>query len=113
MKLDKAAIANLLATNDKAVGRALVVLMNNQTADEQRTETTRVHNGMGFRPCHAYMGTRMAKFYAERGYLTPKQIAYWHRKMKSGDTKLTIYWKQLSEAAERKAAAKVEVKSVA
>ena len=32
-------IKSLLATNDKAIGRALIVLRNRQTADEQASET--------------------------------------------------------------------------
>jgi len=110
-KLDKYAIYTLLETKDAAVARALVVLLENQTNDEQRTDSTRVHNGKGFRPCHAYMGTRMAKFFLQRGYLTPKQVAYWRAPQKNGKMKIAMYWRQLQESAERKALeAKVIVK---
>jgi hypothetical protein len=102
--ISKDQIQNLLATNSKAVARALVVLMENQTADEQASDNTRYLNGKGFRPCHAYMGTRMAKFYLARGFLTEKQIAYWRKPMKGGQTRIAIYWAQLQDAAERKAA---------
>lgn len=100
--LSKDAIVKLLETNDKSVARALVVLYNNQTADEQRTEDTKYRNGEGFRPCHAHVGTSMATFYLRTGFLTPKQIAYWRRKMKCGSMKIGIYWKQLAIAAEAK-----------
>ena len=63
-------IRNLLATNDKAVARALLALNARQTADEQITQHTRHDNGRGFRPCHARMGTSMAKFYERNGYLS-------------------------------------------
>lgn len=100
--LTKQSIVDELAANDKAVARALVVLHDNQTADEQRVDATRVHNGMGFRPCHAYMGTRMAKYYLHYGRLTEKQVSYWRQTMKNGDMRIAIYWKQLVKAAEAK-----------
>ena len=103
--LTKDAIVKLLETNDKAVARALVVLHNNQTKDEQQTESTRNRNGEGFRPAHAKMGSSMATFYIARGYLTPKQIMYWRKKMADGNSRIGIYWRQLAEAAEAKAIA--------
>jgi hypothetical protein len=102
--LSKETIQHLLATDDRAVARALVVLNERQTADEQASENTRYLNGMGFRPCHAKMGTSMAKFFIRNGYLTPKQIAYWRCKDKTGSTRIEIYWRQLQEAAEAKKA---------
>jgi hypothetical protein len=108
----KAEIINLLRTNDRAIARALVVLADRQTADEQVSETTKYNNGRGFRPCNAHMGTSMAKFYKARGYLSPKQVAYWRAKMKTGQMRIEIYAGQLLEAAQAKAAAKaVAVKS--
>jgi hypothetical protein len=103
--LSKDAIVKLLETNDKAVARALVVLYNNQTDSEQATEETRFRNGEGFRPCHARVGTSMATFYLNRGFLTAKQVAYWRRRMKDGNMKIGIYWKQLAIAAEKKVGA--------
>lgn len=105
--LTKDAILTLLETNDKAVCRALVVLNARQTFDEQTTENTRHLNGRGFRPCHARMGTSMAKFYSRNGYLTEKQIAYWRREDRAGNMRIGIYWRQLQEEAEVKAAQKV------
>ncbi len=99
-------IVNLLTNNDKAVGRALLVLRNRQTADEQISEATKHHNNRGFRPCHARMGTSMANFFEKTGYLTPKQVAYWRTKEKTGKMRIAIYWRQLMEEAERKAAEK-------
>lgn len=96
-------IVNLLKTNDKAIGRALVVLFNNQTADEQAVENVRHRNGEGFRPCHAKMGTSMAKFFLRNGYLSPKQLAYWRVEQKQG-MRISIYWRQLLAAAHQKAA---------
>lgn len=105
MNLTGTDIVKLLETNDKAVARALVVLYERQTADEKVTQGTRHDNGLGFRPCHARMGTSMAEFYLRNGYLSPKQIAYWRKRGKEG-MRISIYWRQLLDAAHKKAAAK-------
>ena len=105
--LTKDQVVALLKTNDKAVGRALLVINRNQTASEQASEQTINRNGEGFRPCHARMGTSMANFFQRRGYLSPKQIAYWRKPMADGNMRLAIYWRQLAVAAEAKQAAKV------
>lgn len=99
-------IVNLLKNNDRAVARALVVLTERQTADEQVSENTKYHNNRGFRPCHARMGTSMAKFFKARGYLSPKQVAYWRKPMAGGKMRIEIYAGQLLEIAKAKAAAK-------
>lgn len=100
-------IVNLLKTSDKAIARALIVLFERQTDDEKTSENTRHHNNRGFRPCHARMGTSMAKFYMRNGYLTPKQIAYWRQEGKEG-MRIAIYWRQLLDAAHKKAQAKAD-----
>lgn len=102
MSLSKSDIAELLRTNDRAVCRALVVLNDCQTYDEQRTENTRHLNGRGFRPCHARMGTSMAKFFLRNGYLTERQLNYWRVTMACGNMRIAIYWQQLAEAAAEK-----------
>lgn len=107
--MNKAQIVELLATNDKAVCRALVLLNERQTWDEQTCENTKYDNGRGFRPAHARMGTSMAKWFLEKGFLSAKQIAYWRRPMKCGNMRIGIYWAQLAEEAAKKAAAKAAV----
>lgn len=92
-------IINLLKTNDRAVARALVVLTQRQTATEQASEHTINRNGEGFRPCHARMGTSMAKFFERNGYLSPKQIAYWRQPQRDGRARIEIYAGQLLEVA--------------
>ena len=110
----KESIVRLLKSNDKAVARALVVLNERQTADEQVQQGTRHLNGRGFRPCHARMGTSMANFYSRNGYLTPKQVAYWRGLDKTGKMRIEIYAGQLLEVAVEKAAkARVEAAVVA
>lgn len=97
--ITKESIIQLLKTNDKAVCRALLVLNQRQTTDEQRTEETKYRNGQGFRPCHARMGTSMAEFYTRNGYLTSKQISYWRSTTKSGKSRIEIYAGQLTQIA--------------
>ena len=104
--LNKETLVEMLQTNDTAVARALLVVNKNQTRDEQAAEDTRYRNGEGFRPCHARMGTSMAKFYEARGYLTAKQIAYWRKTDRSGNMRIAIYWRQLAEYAESVAEAR-------
>lgn len=102
VEMTKESIVALLARNDKAVARALVLLNRRQTYDEQASENTKYHNGRGFRPAHARMGTSMAKFYERNGYLTEKQIAYWRRTDVNGNMRIGIYWRQLIEEAVEK-----------
>lgn len=101
-KLTKESINQLLAENDKAVARALVVLHNRQVADEQAHHLTKYNNGVGFTPADAYMGTSMATFYQKRGFLSPKQIGYWRKRGKNGTMRIGKYWRQLIDAAEEK-----------
>jgi hypothetical protein len=100
--MNKSDIVTLLKTNDKAVARALVVLTERQTPQEQANQTTVVQNGEGFRPCHARMGTSMAQFYNKRQFLTDNQIAYWRKPMKGGKMRIEIYANQLLGIAKRK-----------
>ncbi len=98
-EVTKESIQKLLATNDKAVARALVLLNRRQTSDEQASEDTKYLNGRGFRPAHARMGTSMAKFFERTGYLTEKQVAYWRKTDRKGNARIGIYWRQLLEEA--------------
>jgi hypothetical protein len=101
----KAEIVALLARNDKAIGRALVVLNERQTQDEQRSQDTKYHNGIGFTGADARMGTSMAQFFAARGYLSPKQLAYWRKPNVRGVARIAKYAGQLLEIANQKAQA--------
>lgn len=105
MELTRENIVALLERNDKAVGRALLVLLRNQTFDEQQSEDTKHQNGKGFASCDAFVGTRAARQFQERGYLSPKQVAYWRIKDARGNSRIGKYWKQLVKAAEERKAA--------
>lgn len=96
----KESIIELLDTNPKAVGRALIQLRNRQTYDEQSQETTKYQNGRGFKPCHARMGTSMANFFERNGYLTEKQVNYWRVREATGNSRIGCYWRQLLECVE-------------
>ena len=96
-------ITELLRVNDKAVCRALVILKERQTAEEQVSETTREHNGRGFTGFDAKIGTNMANFYQRFNRLTEKQIAVWRKTDKHGNMKIAKYWRQILEEIERSA----------
>ena len=96
-------IIQLLNTNDKAVGRALIALNDRQTASEQASEVTINRNGEGFTPADARMGSSMAKFFARFGYLSPKQLAYWRKPNAKGVPRICKYATQLLEVAKQKA----------
>jgi hypothetical protein len=55
-------IDSILLRSDAAVERAIIVLFERQTADEQRQADTNVHNNRGFASCDARAGTRFARF---------------------------------------------------
>lgn len=103
--MNKADIIQLLMTNDKAIARALVVLTERQTADEQSAESTKYHNGIGWTGADARMGTSMAQFYVKRGYLTEKQLAYWKKPNVRGVWRICKYAGQLLEIANEKSRA--------
>jgi hypothetical protein len=102
MSITRESIVALLEHNDLAVARAVVALTQRQTADEQVSSETRHHNGRGWRPCHARMGTSMAEGVARYGRLTPKQVAYWRQRMRCGNMRIGIYANQLVEVAKEK-----------
>lgn len=62
MNWDRASIEKLLRENDRAVERAMVVLYQRQTADEQAQGNTKHTNGRGFSACHAYKGSYYARW---------------------------------------------------
>lgn len=103
MNLTGTDIVNLLRNNDKAIARALVVLHDRQTFDEQATYRSRHTNNLGFNKADANKGTEHAKFYKENGYLTEEMIGYWREKIKRTNGyntfRIAIYWRQLLKQA--------------
>ena len=84
------------------VGRALVVLFNNQTRDEQSMNTTNKDNGIGFTGADAKAGSITAKSYLKNKTLLDWQVAKWLKVSNSGYSRLTKYHKQLNAAAMEK-----------
>lgn len=52
----------LINRSDAAVERAMVVLFERQTTDEQRSEDTKHQNSVGFSAAHARTGSYLAKW---------------------------------------------------
>lgn len=86
-----------------AIGRALVHLLRRQTADEQRDNTTKHHNNIGFTGQDGRRGTITAKYYIKHGQLEDWQIRYWLKRDRKGRTRLGKYYGQIREEAKRKA----------
>lgn len=91
---NKQRIQQLIAENDNAVVRALLVVYDNQTPAEQANAATVEHNGAGFSGADAEILTSFVKFYQRAGFLTPKQVAL-------ARARVAKYWRQLLAVAER------------
>jgi|SRR6478609_11769549 len=103
---NKEKINELLMTQDKYIGRALVVLKARQTSAEQCTLSTHEHNNRGFTAYDAEPMTSMASFYETHGRLTAKQLAWLRGAKRDGTTgpcRLSKYWAQLIEEIKIKA----------
>lgn len=85
------------------VGRALVALFERQTADEQASNTTEVHNTVGFAGADGRSGALTAKSYLKNGRLAEWQVEQWTRPFR-GRPRLCKYHRQLNEIAQEKAA---------
>ena len=93
---DKIAVQSLIATNDKALSKALWNIFQRQTADEQSAEMTKLHNGRGFTGRDAPFLSSVAKKLPLYEYrMTPRQIAKIRPMMRK-------YWRQLLEDIEAK-----------
>lgn len=72
--MNKSEIRSLLMSNDRAVERAMVVLFQRQTLDEQHTSSTSHLNGRGFNAFHAKNGTYYAKWVLSGRRLTGRHL---------------------------------------
>jgi len=101
-------IENFIATHSEKevahfIGRALVVIFNNQTEDEKRDNETRVYNNIGFTGADGRVGALGAKSFLKNGTLLDWQVDQWTKRNKQGTMRIAKYWRQLNKAAERKA----------
>jgi hypothetical protein len=85
------------------IGRALVVLFNNQTADEKESNDTNKENGVGFTGADAYSGCLTAKYYIKHKALLDWQVERWTKLASNGYPRLAKYHAQLNKAALAKA----------
>ena len=67
-------INDLLRRNPRAVDRAMVALYRRQTQDEQRSDTTRHNNGIGFCSWSARKGSYYAKWVLSGRRLTGRHL---------------------------------------
>ena len=94
-KWTKETVTNLLLTNNTAVERAILVVYNNQTIDEQSSEDVKYHNGKGFLPMHARRGTYYGNWIKSGKHLSGRHLEI-ARKMS------LKYTRQLLEAIKEK-----------
>jgi DNA-binding protein Fis len=90
----KAEVIGLVARNDKAVERALATLFDRQTPTEQETESTGIHNGVGFNAVDAPLLSSFAKQIArsnrvEGQRLSPVQREWARKKLRKYGAQLT------------------------
>jgi len=101
---DRERIQNLLATNDAACERALMVLMNGQEKDEIQELTTKYHNNRGFSIVDAPIMTKLATKLRKGERLNPTDLR-WLRSQpnKRQHSRIGKYHRQLLEEIARKA----------
>lgn len=84
-KISKAArkefVKGMLKTNDAWALRALIVIYQHQTDDEQASGLTSHDNGVGFSGCDSEILSSFAVQYQNRRWLSPKQMAILFRKI--------------------------------
>lgn len=90
----------LVSTNKKVALRALFILYNRQTKEEQESYETKEHNGQGFNAFDANLLTSIVQSYCKYGHLTTRQYEVLHKA-------LPKYSKQLAFCANRGIKAKV------
>ena len=81
------------------VGRALVGLLDRQTTEEARSNTTNHQNGIGFTGADAHSGSITAKSFIKNGRLAQWQIERWIKPNSKGSARIAKYWRQLDEIA--------------
>ena len=110
MKITKTWMQNKInsakARNDQLflihfVGRALLVLLSNQTSEEQKEGSVREANGYGFCTYESEIGTSHAKYYQQKKFLTEKQYNFWLAE-REGFARICKYYRQLNIAAQEK-----------
>ena len=81
-------LKNKLGNDPRWAKHALLKIFEFQTAEEQDSEHTYFHNGVGFTGADGEILTSFAKQLQRKGFLSPKQMALVFKKMPK-------YWKQV------------------
>ena len=95
IKAQVAAFRVNLRTNAKWALRALVVLYEHQTSEEQTMGATYSDNGVGFTGFDGGILSSFASQYQDRGFLSRRQMAILHKRMPK-------YARQLRDLTARK-----------
>jgi len=99
LTVSKEDIKEKLSKDQRWIERALIILLNLQTAEEVNVETTIEDNKVGFNGYDAKYLTYCAKWVLKGKHLNEQHLK------KCGE-RLPKYWKQISVAIEKKAAEK-------
>lgn len=81
------------------IGRALLVVLRNQTSDERINKATSHNNGMGFTRIDARDGTKAAQFYQKYKRLESWMVDRWTREAANGYPRIAKYHKQINAVA--------------
>ena len=81
-------VKNKLSNDPRWAKHALLKIFEFQTAEEQESEHTYFHNGVGFTGADGEILSSFAKQLQRKGYLSPKQMDLLYKKMPN-------YWKQI------------------
>ena len=106
VELTRDSLNDLLDRNDKAVGRALVVLFKRQTEAEKQENVAKIVNNLGFTKADAFKGSVTAKYFLKHGSLQDWQLNYWRARDARGSMRIGKYWNQLADEAVQKLNAK-------
>jgi len=102
MLCTKHTVVHALMTNPMAVEKAIVMLYDLQTEDEQSTRNTKHDNRRGFNTAHAKLGTYLARWIKSGRHLTGHYV--------DQGRQIALYYAgtQLLAAAKVKAARKAQ-----
>ena len=68
-------LKNQISVKDSTAIHTLLFVYDNQVFDEQKCEDVKYHNGIGFKPQDAKLGSSFAKWYKDKGFFTAKQMS--------------------------------------
>jgi len=101
----KVFIQRKLSTDIKWAYQALIKIFENQTIDEQRSNTVKYLNGIGFTGTDGEILSSFAKQYMRRKSLSPRQQELLLKKMPK-------YWRQILEVTDLEKLNSIMLKSL-